>query len=94
MTTTIQALLAQLGTALPMLGARDVVASENAIQFRIRGCKAGNKIRIELRPDDTYSVELWRVKGADTSMPASVDGVHADRLHTVLSSLTGLDVRL
>ncbi len=93
--TTIETLIKQLGTALPMLGARDLVASGSALQFKIRGCKAGNKIRIALRPDDTYAVELWHVKGTNVfQVGETVEQVHADNLHAVLANLTGLDTRI
>lgn len=87
-------LVRQLGTALPMLGARDLVASGSALQFGIRGCKRGNKIRITLRPDDTYSIELWKIRGADATQVEEVGMVHADQLHDVLARMTGLSTRL
>ncbi len=88
-------LIQQLGFALPMMGAKDLVASSDALQFRIRGSKLGNKIRITLAADDTYSVELWRVRGADVKQVGeTVDGVYADSLHDVLAALTGLATTL
>ncbi len=88
-------LIKQLGTALPFLGAKDLVASENALHFKIRGCKKGNKVRISLAADDTYSVELWHVKGTNIfQVGETVDGVYCDGLHQTLESLTGLYTHL
>lgn len=95
MKTTTATLIQQLGTALPMLGARDLLETENGLQFKIRGSKVGNKIRIALRPDDTYAVEFWHVKGTNVfQVGETVELVHADSLHAVLKSLTGLDTRI
>jgi hypothetical protein len=89
-----QVLVAQLGVALPLLGAHSLLAGPNSLQFGIRGCKRGNKIRITLAPSDTYSVELWRVKGAEVAQVGeTVEGVYVDSLHDVLENLTGLYTR-
>jgi hypothetical protein len=87
-------LIRQLGTALPMLGAKDLVASENGLQFKIQGCQRGNKVRITLDPSDTYTVELWKVRGLDFKQIGDQSFVHADQLHGALKALTGLDTRL
>jgi hypothetical protein len=95
MTNKTATLIRQLGPALPMMGARDLVETDDGLQFGIRGCRKGNKIRIALCPDDTYSVELWSVKGWDVSqIGETVELVHVESLHSVLESLTGLYVRL
>ncbi len=88
-----QTLIAQLGTALPMMGAKNLVASEHTLTFSIgRNGKGVNKISITLTPDDLYTVSAWNsrqgaVKGIE-------QGVYADSLHSVLESLTGLYTRL
>jgi hypothetical protein len=91
--STAATLIRQLGTALPMLGAHNVVALENGVQFSIRGCKRGNKIVIVLDPSDTYSIALWWIHGADAHEIAGVHFIHADQLHSMLSSLTGATLR-
>lgn len=94
-------LIHQLGTALQMLGAKDLVESGPyplthgvfALQFRIRGCKRGNKLLITLRLDDTYSIELWQVKARWCNVfqvGETLDMVHADGLHQAIESMTGL----
>lgn len=95
MTTAAATLIRQLGTALPMMGASALVETECGLQFKIRGCREGNKVRISLRPDDTYAVELWHVKGTNVfQVGETTEMVYADSLHAVLESLTGLRTRL
>lgn len=91
-----ETLIKQLGTALPMMGAKDLVATETGLQFKIgRNSKGGNKIRIALRMDDTYAVEFWHVKGTNIfQVGETVEGVYADALHATLKNLTGLETRL
>jgi len=87
---------AQLGGALAMLGAKDLVGGESFLQFGIQGCKTVNKIRIELDPSDTYTVSFWKLnrKTWICSEVAEVDGVYVDSLHTVIENRTGLRTRL
>ncbi len=86
-----QTLLKQLGTALPMMGAKDFVDLGYGMSFKIQGSKRGNKIVITLATDsDTYIVDLWR----GITRVGSVEGVHVEQLHSTLESLTGLYTRL
>lgn len=87
-----QTLIKQLGTALPMMGAKDLVKSAQTLQFRIgRNVKSVKVITIQLEADDTYTV---RAIGANLRIKGECFGVYADQLHTVLESLTGLYTRL
>lgn len=90
----LDTLIRQLGTALPMLGARDLVAIESGLQFKIQGCPLGNKLRILLSPFDLYTVQLWKIRGADARLVEARDFVHADQLHRTIEALTGLRTRL
>ena len=95
-------LLAQLGTAIPMFGAKNILDTGRGLQFKIgRTPKRVSHITIELAADDTYTVKFSRVptlkamlKGADTVTLAELDGVHADSLHRLLETNTGLATRL
>ena len=82
---------AQLGgRALYMLGAKDLVGSENALQFTIRGSRKVSKIRIELTPADTYTVRFYRGRGLNLKEIASVEDVYVDSLHQTIEKHTGL----
>jgi hypothetical protein len=84
---TIQA---QLGGALVMLGAKNLVALSDSLQFNIQGSRKGNKIVIRLAADDTYTVELWKIRVPDFKKVAEVDGVYVDALKRTITGLTGL----
>lgn len=95
MNNTAQTLFSQIGPrTFAMLGAHGIVATEAGLQFSIKGCKAGNKLVITLAADDTYTVELWKVRGADFHRIAGHSGVYVDSLHLTIETLTGLRTRL
>lgn len=91
-------LLSQLGTVIPMFGAKNLVDTGHGLRFRIgRNPKRVTHIAIELAVDDTYSISFTRqpsvrawANGAEIKTLAELDGVYADSLHTVLESNTGL----
>jgi hypothetical protein len=86
--TTIQA---QLGGALMMMGAKDLVAGENYLQFRIgRNPKGVRKVIITLDPSDTYQVEAWRGRSLNEELVAARSSVYVDSLKGVLQAMTGL----
>lgn len=93
--TVANTTLAQLGGArrvTAMTGARDYVGDANALQFSIKGCRKGNKLRIVLESDDTYTVELWKMapRSYDFAKVDSMDSVCADSLRLVVERMTGL----
>lgn len=101
MTNEIDTLIRQIGNGtLAMLGASALVSSETTggdpvLQFKIRGCKEGNKLRITYRRAlDAYDVELWHVRGTNVFEVASTSLVYADALHATIERLTGLRTRL
>ncbi len=103
MTTTAQTkkmevaktIVAQLGNlALSMMGAKDLVGSENSLQFTIRGSKVVNKIRIVLDPSDTYTMEFYKGRGLDVKLVASASDIYVDSLHKTIEANTGLYTRL
>jgi hypothetical protein len=86
----------QLGhKCLRMLGAQDLVGGENSLQFKIRGSRKVNKIRIVLDASDTYTVSFYKSTGHYSTERtvkeiASFEGVYADQLHKLIESTTGL----
>lgn len=87
--TTIQA---QIGhRALMMLGAYQLVALADGLKFRIRGCRQGNLIMVNLdRGADLYNVSLWSIRGANARCFDRTDGIGVDQLHATIERLTGL----
>jgi hypothetical protein len=98
MTTTIaHTLISQLGTALPMLGAKNLLDTGKGLQFKIgRNPKRVTHVQIELDPSDTYTLTFLRVpgvramcRGAEQVELACVSFIHCDQLHTTLETHTG-----
>lgn len=75
-----------------MTGARDFVATEAGLQFRLpRTFNGGNKVRVLLRETDEYAVEFWHVKGTNIfQVGETIEGVQAAALRRVFTSITGL----
>jgi hypothetical protein len=85
----------QLGAVtLAMLGAHQLAGDDNSLQFAIKGSRRVNKIRIVLDDDDTYTVEFWKVRGADWRKVAEHSGVYVDQLHELIERETGLYTRM
>ena len=92
----------QLGTAIPMFGAKDLLDTGRGLRFRVgRNPKRVTHIAIELAADDTYTVTFTRqpsvrawANGAEIKTLAELEMVYADSLHAVLESNTGLATRL
>lgn len=88
---------AQIGNAaIAMLGATLFVGDQSSLMFKVQGCRRGNKIRVVLAADDTYTVELWKIGRAVTSWKKIEERemVYADALRSTIASLTGLAVSL
>lgn len=90
--TVAKTIATQIGNrAFFMLGARDLVAVEQGLQFAIRGTKVANKVRVG---DDTYTVEFWKCRGLNQKLVSSREGVYVDRLHATIEAQTGLRTSL
>ena len=100
--TIARTLLSQLGTVIPMFGAKNILDTGRGVQFKIgRNPKRITHITIELADDDTYDVKLSRVptlkamiKGAETVNCGEFEMVYADQLHSLLEATTGLCANL
>jgi len=94
--TVAKTILYQLtAKALFMYGARNVVGSENSLTFRLgRNAINCNCIRITLNSLDLYDIEYLAIRGVTVKEKASSNGVYADQLNDVISSVTGLAYHL
>jgi len=96
----------QLGAGtLFMLGAKgsvETVFDDRGIMFKIKGTPKINRISIVLDPDDTYTMSfIWArparapwVGGTTYTARKVVHGLHADQLHEIIESTTGLATRM
>jgi hypothetical protein len=80
--------------AMFMLGARDVLATEKGVRFRIgRNGRSINLIEIEVE-NDLYTIKYSRVR-SDKKFPVAGDeGVYAEQLAKFISATTGMAVSL
>jgi len=82
------------GKTLFMLGAKNLIAHENALSFRIRGSKAVNYIKITLNGSDLYDMEFGKVWGAKYTVKATHNDIFNDMMHGLIEKETGLATRL
>lgn len=74
-----------------MTGAKDFVSSRFGVVFSICG---GRKVRVLLADNDTYSMEVFRLRGVNLRQIASASDVYCENLGDVFTSLTGLETSL
>lgn len=94
-------ILAQLGGRkfLVMTGAKNLLALENGLQFRLPSAphfvKDGiNCVQIILDPADTYTVKFMKIRGAKVTTVKECDDIYNDMLQSVFTCHTGLDTHL
>ncbi len=81
----------QIGNrAFQMLGAKDLVGSDNSLTFKIRGCRKISHIRVTLTPADLYDVEYLKVFKFECKDVAKTEGIYADMMHSDIEDKTGL----
>ena len=76
--------------ALYMLGAKNLLAHEKALSFRVRGSKAVNYIKITLNGKDLYDLEFGKIWGSNYKVKATHEDVYVDMLHRLIEKETGL----
>jgi len=77
-----------------MLGTKLVVTGDDSIQFSYKGSHKANKCLITLTERDDYTVEFWKIRGADFKNVQTIEGVYAEDLKSVFESETGLRLSL
>ena len=73
-----------------MINARDFSQSGETLRFRFSGSDQMNVATIALEDNDTYTLALWKVKGAHCAFRADACGIYADDLRETFENLTGL----
>ena len=85
----------QLGKALVMMGAKNLVGGKDYLSFRIgRNSKGINYIKITLTPQDLYDVEFGAIRGMNYKVKSEAKGIYADMLHDVIGQNTGMAMSL
>ena len=74
-----------------MVGAKDYVATDNGLRFRIgKNSSKANRIEISLDPNDTYTITFARVAKGGYNALECIDNVYVDMMHDVIERYTGL----
>ena len=91
-TTTARTIAEQIGSkAFFMIGAKNLVASENGLTFKVgRNTKGVSHIRVTLTPEDLYKMEFISVRGTSVKTKAEVEGIYFDMLNKMIEANTGL----
>jgi len=94
-----QIILAQLGgnKFLAMTGAKQLVAVEKGLQFKLPARFAKNGITcviIKLNSMDLYDVTFGKIVKYELKEIAKVNSIYADMLQEVFTEQTGLDTHL
>lgn len=89
--TIFQQLKALGWNGLPLWGANMFVKGPDFLMFKCKGRNAmtGGKIKIILAPSDTYTVELWKLRGAGATKINSADDIYVDMLGEVITNMLG-----
>lgn len=80
-----------------MTGARDFMAIEDGLQFRLPANFARdgvNVVRIKLMPTDTYQVRFLKVRATKVWECGTFENIYADSLQRTFKDRTGLDTRM
>ena len=78
-----------------MVGASQFAGSEDRLQFSFKLCKKANKCVIRLDPDDTYTVQFWKIsRKGDCKLVSEQDGIYCDMLQGIFKDFTGLVLKL
>lgn len=90
-------IIRQLGgnSAMYMIGAKQIVGEETFVQFKVmRNAKGVTTVRVELMPDDTYTVQFWNIRGLTMKLLHTATMVCVDTLRSVFEGNTGLYLKL
>ena len=89
-------ILQQLGghRFIAMTGARNFLAFENGLAFRIPTRNGANAIKIKLTPMDVYTMEFTRIRGTMLTTIAELNDLYAEDLQNAFTTHTGLDTHL
>lgn len=74
-----------------MTGARNFVATENALNFRMpkSGTDQSNSWRITLTPADTYTVETFSIRAGKMTPKSTFEDIYCDQLVDLFERVSG-----
>jgi len=91
----IAAQMGGIGRLRAMVAASHMADHDNGLSFRFKGSRAANYVKVTLDPDDTYTVEFWKIRGVfSMDKVEELGGVYCDQLIPLFESTTGLYLTL
>jgi hypothetical protein len=91
--TIAKTILEQLGgnRFIAMTGAKNLLSQDNALTFKIgRNSSQVNFVKIELTPDDTYTMTFSNMNINRIKEIKKLEGVYNDMLQNIFTETTGL----
>lgn len=79
---------------LYMLGAYDVLGTENSLSFKIKGSKKFRHIEITLNSHDLYDISFTQWRKDNITNQITIKDVYVDQLHSTIEKNTGLYTKL
>jgi hypothetical protein len=94
--TVAKTILEQMGghRMLVMTGALHLVGGEDLLQFKFRGSRAANCVRVVLDPSDTYTVTFYKSGHLKCTPVKEIEGVHGEDLRRIFEDFTKLRTSL
>ncbi len=77
-----------------MTGAFNFMKTDNSMQFKFKGSKTFNCVKIELNSMDLYDVTFYKLGKYDIKKQKGVNGIYNDQLKKVFESNTELYLSL
>jgi hypothetical protein len=90
--TVANEILRQLGGGmfLRITGAKNLLGSEYSLSMSLPQGSKGNKLKIKLEADDTYTVTLYRYRKFELKTLREETMVYCENLLDIFESITGL----
>lgn len=77
-----------------MIAAHNLLNHGNALSFKFKGSRKFTYCKITLLTDDTYKVEIGRIRKYELVGVQTTEGVYADQLRPLFERTTGLYLSL
>lgn len=101
--TVAETIVRQMGGAKRlrlMVGAEQFLGSADRVQFKFKGSRKANSCVVILDPNDTYTMQLWRIRGPRAKAGKMLDlkfeesRLYCDMLVSTFEGETGLYLSL
>jgi hypothetical protein len=82
---------------ITMTGAKDIVALESGVSFKLSGTLSKNNInyvKVWLDSSDTYTLEFWKYRKMRGDKISEHSMIYHDQLPRIFTAETGLDTHL